>query len=225
MARAATKKKTPKRAPRKTTKKTAGRPRKAAAGSRHPSMIGQVIGAFRDIRASFEAQMSAGYGEERLLAYVAIACLLAFVAGLPAGVRDGTFADDGQFLPGLIAGRFVAMVLFGPLFLYGVAALSHIVSVWTFGGKGDYFRARVAFFWSLVLGIPIILIQTIALEAIDLSGLSGLRSMVSFGIGVFWLWIWSTGIAVAEGFSRAATFLFVMMAGVVILGLTILLSA
>lgn len=187
-------------------------------------MVGQIIGAYRDLKASFEAQMNAGYGEERLLAYVALACLLAFVAGVPAAMRSGAFMDDGQLLPGIIAGRFVAMVLFGPLFLYGIAALSHVVSVWTFGGEGDYFRARISFFWSLLLGVPLILIQAIALQAIHLTGFEAYQSAITLPISLIWLWIWSTGIAVGEGFQRVKTFLLLITMVLVIFGITLVFS-
>lgn len=223
----ATKKPAPRKNPAKTPAKSAtnARAKRAANDTSRTTITGQVIGAYRDLRASFEAQLGAGYGEERLLAYVALACLLAFVAGIPAALRTGAFVEDGQLLPGIIAGRFVAMVLFGPLFLYGFAALTHVIAVFTFGGRGDYFSARVAFFWSLILGVPLLLIQAIALQAIELSGAESYRQLVTTPIALIWMWIFATGIAVSEGFSRIATFLLFLVVMLVIFGTTLLLSA
>ena len=83
MAKAAAKKKPAaprKPAARKTpARKPAPKPRTPPGG-----ILGDVLSLKLGLRASFEAMLAKGVGEERLLAYVAIACIAAFLAGLPA---------------------------------------------------------------------------------------------------------------------------------------------
>ena len=208
-------------AAKKPAKKPAA---KRAAKSKSPnSLVGHIWAARRDLKGSFQAQMDAGYGEERLLAYIAIACIMAFIATLPSALQNEAFLDDGQIIPMMAAQRFVALVFFAPLFFYGLSAISHVIAVWCFGGQGNYFRARIALFWTMLLSVPLIFIQSIALYAIELTGALGYKGIITWSFSLIWLWIWSTGISVAEGFWRVSTFLFVIMLLVVIFGLSLVI--
>jgi len=160
------------------------------------------------LRGSFERQFAARFGEERLLFYVAATCFAAYLVGLPDTVREAGIEGGRDALLSMVAGKFVAIVIFGPLFLYGVAGLSHSFCHWAFGGSGTYFKARLALFWSLVLGVPLVLINAggdMALRSIGAD-----EAVLPFGIAIFglWLWIWTSGLAIAERFSRLGTFFF-----------------
>ena len=112
-------------------------------------LFAHIWEARRGLRASYEAQIRQGITEERLLAYVAFACFMAFLGGLPLALETAKASGVEMSLPSLVAGRFVAFVFFAPLFLYGIAAVSHLFSHWAFGGTGDYPKARMALFWRM----------------------------------------------------------------------------
>lgn len=160
------------------------------------------------LRGSFERQFAGKFGEERLLFYVAATCFAAYLAGLPDTVREAEIEGGRDALLSMVAGQFVAIVIFGPLFLYGVAGVSHSFCHWAFGGTGSYFKARLALFWSLVLGVPLVLIN--AGGNMALRGIGADPAILPFGIAIFalWLWIWTSGLAIAEGFSRLGTYFF-----------------
>ena len=51
---------------------------------------------------------------------------------------------------------FFAAVIVLPLVMYGVAAITHLVAK-MFGGKGSFYTARLALFWTLLAMSPLIL--------------------------------------------------------------------
>lgn len=238
---AKTPKKTPARRPAKkaaakkpATKAASGR-KTSADRSKKPGKVelkrtppeglfAHIWEARRGLRASFEAQLKQGITEERLLAYVAFACLMAFVAGLPSAIDAGRGIGEEGAVPGLVAGRFVAVVIFGPLFLYGLAGASHWVAAQMFGGEGSYPAARLALFWALVLGVPIGLMQAIAVQAFGLLGLTGLTGWLGGAVFLVWLWFWTSFLAIAEGFSRAKCYLFALLIIVCVLGVSVLIA-
>lgn len=197
--------------------KPAAKPRKRAAKPKKEEAPAR--GPLLGLRSSFEAQKTAGIGEERLLAYVSFACFAAFLAGLPAALRDAATEELAGGPIGLVAGRFVAVVIFGPLFLYGLAAVTHTIAARVFDGKGSYFDARFALFWALVLGVPIVAVNAALTYLLVASNLAHLVPWLGLGVFLLWLWIWTSLVAIAEGFSRVATFGFVLLSSFVLFGL------
>ena len=177
--------------------------RKKASDAHAPrGIFGHIWQARKGLRQSFDRQISLAYGEETLLFYVAISCLVAFIADLPSALAF--VAERAETINPVthIAGRFVAFVMFGALFLYGLAAFQHVIAKYAFSGSGDHRKSRIALFWALILGLPLILLQTIADQALTLTGnlaAAGALRLVVFGI---WLWIWLSFVCFAEGFSR-----------------------
>ena len=178
--------------------------------------------ARRGLGASFEAQVRQGLTEERLLFYVAFACLMAFVARLPTVLETSRSAEGQISTPGLVAGSFVAFVIFAPLFLYGLAGLSHLVSRQIFGGQGSYPGARMALFWSLILAIPLGLVWALVVYALRLTGFATVIEPLGLLVFCFWLWMWTSFVALAEGFSRLKCFLFVLVSLGCIAGIAII---
>lgn len=218
----ASKKPAPKKA---TTPKPKPKPGKVEVDRTPPSgLFAHIWEARRGLRASFEAQLSQGVTEERLLAYVAFACLMAFVAGLPSAIDAGRSIGEGGAVLGLVAGRFVAVVIFGPLFLYGLAGASHWVASKMFNGQGTYPSARMALFWALVLGVPIGLLQAILVQALGLLNMQSLTGVLGIGVFLVWLWIWTSFLAIAEGFSRIKCYLFALLIMICVSGLALLIA-
>jgi hypothetical protein len=130
-------------------------------------------------------------GEPHLLAYVVFAAILSFLARLP-GMIDGN--NTGQPLEALVGANFVASIIFAPLFFYAVAALTRLASK-IFGGKGSWQSARLALFWPLIALQPLLIVaqflETLALPALILVA-------VSWGSGLFFLWLWYSGMQLSE---------------------------
>lgn len=183
------------------------------------------MGMRAGLRTSFEAMLARGVGEERLLAYVAIACIAAFVGGIPAALDIAATMPDQNAALGLISGRFVAVVIFGSLFWYGVAALSHWFAYWGFNGQGTYQTARLALFWALFLGIPLSLLSAASGQLLPLIGADALLRPLGIALFLIWLWIWTSFLAIAEGFSRGGVFLLALAISACITGIVWLLNA
>ena len=214
MAKAAAKAKSaPKRAPKRASK--------PAAKSEARTF---TLPKFQGFRRNFESQLAANLGEERLLAYVAFACFATYLLGLPTAIRVAEGMEGENAVLAHLAGRFVAVVIFGPLFLYGVAALSHLIAAYAFGGQGTFKRARLALFWSLVLGVPLGLLNLAGLWALEQLGLSAHAETLGIAVFFTWLWIWASCLAMAEGFSRIATFGLCLVVGFCIIGVGLLMS-
>lgn len=166
--------------------------------------LASLRGGYADVRSSLERQLSEGIGEERLLAYVAYVALVGAVAQVPASIRAVQAAGDDTVFAGVVFGSFFATLFFAPLFLYGVAALSHIAAR-ILGGQGSYFSARAGLFWSMVLASPLILLNSLLTTALfaasaDVAGaLAPVQGFAVFGI---WAWIWAACLVPAEGLRR-----------------------
>jgi len=130
-------------------------------------------------------------GEPQLLAYVVFATILSFLARLP-GVIDGNIT--GQPLEALVGANFVASIIFAPLFFYALAGLTRLASK-VFGGKGSWQSARLALFWPLIALQPL-LIMAQFLETLMLPALA--LVLGSLASGLFFLWLWYTGMQLSE---------------------------
>lgn len=117
----------------------------------------EIVRSWRGPRAAVRRQLDAGVGEARALAYVMAACGLIFVAQLPRLSREAHLNPDVP-LEALVAGALQGIVFILPLLLYGLAALSHLVAR-AFGGRGSWFGARLALFWSLLATVPLFLLH------------------------------------------------------------------
>lgn len=161
-------------------------------------LAGRVLSAYGGIRASFRAERARAPSEARLLFYAMLAAGLVLVARLPqlaAAVPAG--APPAAFL----GANLVAHVFFGPLLLYGLAALSRLAAA-AAGGRGDWRGARLALFWAVLLGAPLSLL---AGAAGNLAAALGLPPgpVLSTAAGLATLWFWALCLAEAEGFARA----------------------
>jgi len=161
-----------------------------------------IVALWRDIAASYSRpgvvvrrQLAAGIGEERVLAYVMFASILTFIARVPdlVAAHNALGAGAPQFTT-FIGSNIVASVIFAPLFLYGLAAVSHVIAK-TIGGQGDWFAARLALFWCLLSLQPLVLIRAymIAPYVSD-----NTKFFLSILIGVLFLAIWLRALRAVE---------------------------
>ncbi|GGH24209.1 Yip1 domain-containing protein [Cribrihabitans marinus] len=136
--------------------------------------------------------LSMGQREDRALAILMSACVLVFVAQMPRLAREAHVT--GQELNMLLGGTLLAWVIIAPLLLYVIAALSHVVAR-LFGGRGDWYGARLALFWSLLAASPLLLLHGLV------AGLIGPGPALQ-GVGFLWLvvfgWFWISSLRQAE---------------------------
>lgn len=117
----------------------------------------EILRSWRSPGRSVRRQLAAGGGEPRALAYLMGACGLIFVAQWPRLAREAHL-DPTVPLDARVGAALLGWVFFAPLIFYGLAALSHLVAR-AFGGRGTWFGARLALFWSLLVSAPLWLLS------------------------------------------------------------------
>ena len=108
-------------------------------------------------------QLAHGSREDRALVYLLVACLLIYVAQWPRLSRDAAL-DPSVPLDARIGGALLAWLFLAPLALYALAAVSRIVARLV-GGSGNWFSARLALFWSLLVVAPLWLLNGVVAGA------------------------------------------------------------
>ncbi|HEU0222063.1 MAG TPA: hypothetical protein VFR34_07625, partial [Paracoccaceae bacterium] len=165
------------------------------------SLAQRIAGSYGDVRASFRAERAAGPSEARLLFFAMLACGAVYVARLPNLMRDlPPELEAGPGLaPAFVGAQFVAHVMFGPLLLYGLAALTRL-GARLGGGRGSWAGARLALFWALLLGAPVTLVAAALSSLSGMAGL-GIGPVLTFAASLIVLWFWALCLAEAEGFA------------------------
>lgn len=111
-----------------------------------------IVRAWRHPRVIMKQRLADGKREDRALVYLLLACLLMFIAQFPRIWREA-LADPTLPFDMRIGGALLGWVFFAPLALYLVAAIARIVAR-IFGGMGNWFSARLALFWALLVASP-----------------------------------------------------------------------
>jgi len=141
--------------------------------------------------------LAAGPREDRALAILMGACLLVFIAQWPAISRRAHLEE--LELNALLAGALFGWLFIAPLGLYLLAALSHLVAK-LFVGKGGWYGARLALFWSLLASTPLILLNGLVAGFIGKGAALSIVGLAWFGV---FLWFWMASLRVAEQGARA----------------------
>ena len=156
------------------------------------SVTRDITRAWARPRTVMAEHLARGAHEDRAFIFLFIACVLVFVAQLPRLSREA-FLTGGDLMV-LMGGTLMAWVFVAPLLLYGVAAVSHLIARLV-GGRGTWFGARLALFWSLLAASPAMLLHGLTAGFIGPSAaltLVGLITVGGFG------WIWLNSLIVAE---------------------------
>lgn len=151
-----------------------------------------IVQSYRRPRTVMRRLLAAGPREDRAIAILAGACLMFFVASAPRLAREAQIT--GEDLTQLMSYALFSTLFIMPLLFYGIAALSHLV-MRPFGGKGSWFGARLALFWSLLATSPVLLLWGLT------SGFIG-QGFEATLVGVLWLAVfllfWSVNLNEAE---------------------------
>ncbi|WP_341366240.1 hypothetical protein [Yoonia sp. BS5-3] len=148
-----------------------------------------IVRTWRRPRAVMRDLLAQGTREDRAIVYLMIACFLVFVAQWPRlrriseGFETSPWPNDINF-EGMMTYSFYATVIILPLLAYGVAALSRLVAK-ALGGQGTWYRARLAFFWTLLATTPLLLLHGLV------RGFIGPGTQASI-VGGIWLLVFLT---------------------------------
>ena len=137
-----------------------------------------MIRAWRAPREVVRRLLAMGKREDRALAYLMGGCAIVFVSDWPGLAREAHVTGDD--LSQLLSYSLLGWIFIWPLLFYGIAALVHLVAK-VFGGKGTFYTARLAVFWSLLATAPASLLYGLA------KGFNGAEHPGTSLAGMIWL--------------------------------------
>lgn len=158
-----------------------------------------ILRTWRGPRPVIRELLSEGRREDRAIAYVMVACILIFVSQWPRLAREAAGFDlaTGAEAPDLqmtLTYALFAWIVVAPLLLYMLAGVTHLLAK-AVGGKGSFYAARIALFWSLLATAPALLLYGL------LAGFQGPVASTQI-IGALWLFafvlIWGLSLIEAE---------------------------
>lgn len=153
--------------------------------------VDDIVRSYRAPRAVVRSLLARERSEPRALSLLIAALVVVFVGQWPALSRQAY--ESGQPMAGLVLGTGLALGAALPL-LYGLAALGHL-GARAFGGRGDWYRARIALFWALLAVAPLMLLQGLVAGFI---GQGAQLALVSALVFLAFVLIWGAGLRVAE---------------------------
>ncbi|HET9068449.1 MAG TPA: YIP1 family protein [Amaricoccus sp.] len=186
-------------------------------------LVDAIARSWRDPRGVMAAQVAAGLSEPRALMHLMLACLLVFVARLPAAVRSAGALPVEDGVSAAVSAHLFGWIAVAPLLGYGLAALIHLLAR-AFGGRGGFLAARAALFWSALATCPAILAIGLAdALGVALTGGGAVPGLAWFGLAAagLWAWIFAASLAEAEGFGSTGR---VAAAVVLVLGALLALA-
>ncbi|MGI1661728.1 YIP1 family protein [Palleronia sp. KMU-117] len=167
------------------------------------SVTRDIARTYRAPREVLRRRVAGAPREDRALAVVMAGCVLMFVAQWPLLSRLA-FEDPSVALDMRLGGALLGWVFIAPLALYLLAAAVHGV-LRLFGGRANWYEARMALFWALLASTPLWLLNGLVAGFIGpgagqtiVGGLALLAFLGFWGAG---LWEIETG----HGAEQAAT--------------------
>lgn len=156
------------------------------------------MGVLRNIFASYYSHGAVvatierdGIREERLVAYLMGASLMTFAARVPLLVdQHAALTGDVPEFTTFAGSNFVASLIFAPLFMYLLAAISHL-AFRGFWKNSSWARARLALFWALFALQPLVLFRGLVLYKV---GGEDLLALTAYATGALFLYVWIGGM-------------------------------
>ncbi len=158
-----------------------------------------IVRTWRRPRAVMHDLLLQGRREDRAIVYLMVSCFLIFVAQWPRLRRVADGFEPSPWPPemnfeGMMTYTFFSAVIVLPLFMYGIAALSHVIAK-ILGGKGSWYSARLALFWTLLATSPMFLLYGLVRGMIG----PGSQAVLVGSIGaIVFLVIWVQTLREAE---------------------------
>lgn len=151
-----------------------------------------IVATYRGPRTVMRRLLRGERHEARALTYLIAALVVIYIAQWPGLSRAAHFTPGVPLVQRMVA-AFLAVLALIPAF-YLLAALGHIAAR-AFGGRGDFFRARIALFWALLAVTPLMLLQGMVAGFIGPGLQATLVGVIVFAV---FLWFWVSGLRVAE---------------------------
>ena len=145
-----------------------------------------ILASYRSPRTVIRRIASGPMHEGRALAYLFFGCLMVFIAQLPRLSREAAL-DPARDIAERASGEVLVWMIIAPLVFYILAALAHLVAK-LFGGKGDWYGARLATFWALLAAAPLWLLRGLVAGFIGPSLLLQIVTLLAL-VGYGWLWV------------------------------------
>lgn len=156
------------------------------------SVIADIVATYRGPAAVLRRRAAGGQREDRALVILMAGCALLFVAQWPKLSRQAF--ETGQDLQMLIGAALLNLIFVMPLILYVLAGLSHALAR-LFGGRGDYFKARMALFWAVLASAPVLLLDGLMQGFAGPGPQSDVTGFVALAV---FLWFWLGGLIATE---------------------------
>ncbi len=154
-------------------------------------LFADIVQTYRDPRVVMARKMKQGLGEERLLGYLLIACLISFFLRIPELVLLGEGAGTEK-MAAQIGAAFATSMIFGPLFFYGLAGGSGLV-LRAIGRIFTWKDVRLALFWCLFALQPVVFVVILLKTFVGAPLVGSLFSTaVALGFTAVWLLSLST---------------------------------
>jgi hypothetical protein len=153
--------------------------------------VDDIRRSYRTPRAVMREHLSRLKSEPRALTFLLAALIVIFIGQWPRLSREAFQAD--QPLVGLMMGTALALLAMVPVF-YLIAAVSHLVAK-ILGGRGSFYRARQALFWSMLVISPLMLLHGLVAGFI---GAGPQSSLLGLAIAAIFALIWGASLRVAE---------------------------
>ena len=164
------------------------------------SVSRDIVASWRRPRQVLRSMLNHGRREDRAIAFVMIACFLMFVGQWPKLSREA-FLDPSVPLHARLAITFFSMMMVMPFMLYVFAGISHLVAK-LFRGRGTFYSARLALFWSLLVAAPLFLLNGLVAGFIGQGSASDATGLVTL---LSCLVIWLACLIEAERAPEAVT--------------------
>lgn len=148
------------------------------------SITTDIVESWRRPRVVVRRHLARGRSEPFAFSLLVAFLVLAFVAQWPGASRAAFEAGNTPLAPRLLA---IALALLATIPLwYGLAALSRLLAR-LFGGRGSWYGARIALFWSLVAVAPVMLLQGMVAGMIGPGpGLIAVQVIAGLAFVIFW---------------------------------------
>lgn len=156
------------------------------------SVTGNILASYLRPRRVMRRMLDVGQREDRSIAILAGGCLVLFVAQWPRLARQATVT--GEDLTQLLAYALFGTLFIMPLLMYGIAACTRLVAR-LFSGKGSWYGARLALFWTLLASSPLLLLWGLTIGFLG----NGVEAQLVGGLWFFaFLAYWSLNLREAE---------------------------
>lgn len=149
------------------------------------AVTADIVESWRRPRAVVRRHMERGRSEPFAFSLLVLFLILALIAQYPAAARV-TMLDPAIPVSPQLVGKAMGLLATIP-FLYGLAALSHLVAR-AFGGQGGWYGARIALFWALLATSPLVLLGGIVAGLIGAGPQLLLVAGLTFA-GFFFQWV------------------------------------